>query len=77
MLTFTETVFFGENKCTCGLSETATHFFYECNNFAFLINRTIAINQVQTNADILLSGYPLYDNDVNGEIFAQVHVYYW
>ena len=28
---------------------------------------------VLTNTDILLSGCPLYDNDVNREIFAQVH----
>ena len=25
-----------DKKCTCGLPETATHFFYECNNYAFL-----------------------------------------
>ena len=62
-----------DNKCTCGLPETVTHFFYECNNYAFLRNRTIAIIPVPTNTDILLSGCPLYDNDVNGEIFAQVH----
>ena len=43
------------------------------NNYVFLRNRTIAIIPVPTNADILLSGCPLYDNDVNEEIFAQVH----
>ena len=35
--------------------------------------RTIATIPLPTNVDILLSGCPLYDNDVNEEIFAQVH----
>ena len=62
-----------DDKCTCGLPETATHYFYGCNNYVFIRNRIIATIPFPTNTDILLSGCPLYDNDVNGEIFAQVH----
>ena len=44
-----------------------------CNTYTILRNRTIATIPLPTNVDILLSGCPLYDNDANEEIFAQVH----
>ena len=62
-----------DDRCSCGYPETAAHFFYECNTYTILRNRTIATIPLPTNVDILLSGCPLYDNDANEEIFAQVH----
>ena len=62
-----------DNRCSCGYPETAAHFFYECYTYTILRNRTIATIPLPTNVDILLSGCPLYEYDVNEEIFAQVH----
>ena len=62
-----------DDRSICSYPETAAHFFYECNTYNILRNRTIATITVLTNVEILLSGCPLYDNDANEEIFAQVH----
>ena len=50
-----------DDRCSCGYPETVAHFFYECNTYIILRNRTIATIPLPTNIDILLSGCPLYD----------------
>ena len=61
------------NRCSCGLPETAEHFLLHCNNYITLRRQTIHHINVAYNTEILLKGCPLYSDDVNGEIFNTVH----
>ena len=60
------------DKCACGQIENAEHFLLNCPTYTELRNETIGKITMPYNIETLLKGCPLYDDNVNGEIFLAV-----
>ena len=60
-------------NCVCGEPETAEHYLLHCRLHNAIRSTTIHQLNYNINIEILLKGCPLYDDRVNGEIFAAVH----
>ena len=60
------------DKCPCGQIENAEHFLLNCPIYTELRNKTIRKIALPYNIETLLKGCPLYDDNVNGEIFLAV-----
>ena len=60
------------DKCPCGQIENAEHFLLNCPIYTELRNETIGKITMPYNIETLLKGCPLYDDNVNGEIFLAV-----
>ena len=61
------------DKCSCGQTESTEHYILNCTNYREVRENTLGRITVPYNIDILLKGCPLYSDDVNREIFLEVH----
>ena len=61
-----------DNTCTCGEIENAQHYLLHCHVYREIRRNTIAKLTVPITIDILLNGCPLYDDNVNSNIFQVV-----
>ena len=61
------------DKCSCGQTESTEHYILNCTNYREVRENTLGRITVPYNIDILLEGCPLYSDDVNREIFLEVH----
>ena len=65
----------GSSICTCGLSETSSHFLLFCTNYDLLRQRYLSVLPHRLSLSLLLNGDPKEPDVVNSIIFKYVQLY--